>query len=190
MIVLQTAPQAYLSKIIPDAKSVLAVSQLLKHKEGYQQKPMKGENTCGFVLRNHVLIYILNYPDDMTVVTLVLSPFTWSLENSVSRKWCHVKKQLLMINVSLVGLWLASGSWDHLIGSDTSELERGVCSQGPQRFFMSTSYMILYQIFIEGPLRHGDLEKLGKQVEIGAREWTTQKESIIWESNALHGQPA
>lgn len=94
-----------------------------------------------------------------------------------------------MINGSLVGLWLASGSWDHLIGSDTSELERGVCSQGPQRFFMSTSYMILYQIFIEGPLRHGDLEKLGKQVGIGAREWTTQKESIIWESNALHGQP-
>lgn len=44
---------------------------------------------------------------------------------------------------------------------------------------MSTSYMILYQIFIEGPLRHGDLEKLGKQVGIGAREWTTQKESII-----------
>lgn len=44
MIVLQTAPQAYLSKIIPDAKLVLAVSQLLKHKEGYQQKPTKGEN--------------------------------------------------------------------------------------------------------------------------------------------------
>lgn len=46
---------------------------------------------------------------------------------------------------------------------------------------MKTSYVFFCQIFIEGPLRQGDSEKLGKQVGIVAREWewTTQKESVI-----------
>lgn len=39
-------------------------------------------------------------------------------------------------------------------------------------------YSFFYRIFIEGPRTHGDLEKLGKQVGIEVKEWTTPEESI------------
>lgn len=119
-----------------------------------------------------------------------LSPGVWRIL-CLESYFMWKKEQLLMINVPLVGQWLASSSWDHLIGSDTFELERDVYLQGPQQFLMKTSYVFFCQIFIEGPLRQGDSEKLGKQVGIVAREWewTTQKESVIWESEAFHGPP-
>ena len=68
--------------------------QLLKNREDYQPKAVRGKTHCGRILCNRVLIYVLKSPDDMMVVTLLTSSFTWSLEGSVSRKSFHVEERM------------------------------------------------------------------------------------------------